>query len=389
MVEKGFLNSFLVLSLLINIYKAERELPENKLELYQKCFEYIANKREKEKSQEKYDWNLISTLMKDNTFMELANLCLPNNSDVSKDIIKERLTQIYKTKYVSENQTELAVDQFLIFCSDRTELFVPASGEDCFKFFHRSFFEYFYSQYIFTRMSNVEDIYDAWKKFDVDSEIFELTLAMFKQKNENKYQKIVEFLFEKLNTSFSNKDERINVMNMLVLCMQVIDDELYKKQFIDFIVDNVEFCTKTIKKIHNQKFIINVITSNEVYKNMVINKYRNIAMFEYVIAFLKTYPEVVEFLKQNKKHDNLSEQKEMLKFRYQHFYNYNFYSQICLSDIALDKAFGNLASEDIVAMGKIAGATTKEINKIQAKYKRYMELNPKMKENVDKLLLQN
>lgn len=28
-------------------------------------------------------------------------------------------------------------------------------------------------------------------------------------------------------------------------------------------------------------------------------------------------------------------------------------------------------------------------NKIQAKYKRYMELNPKMKENVDKLLLQN
>ena len=81
LVDKGFLNSFLVLSLLINIYKAERELPENKLELYQKCFEYISNKREKEKSQEKYDWALISTLMKDNTFMELANLCLPNNSD--------------------------------------------------------------------------------------------------------------------------------------------------------------------------------------------------------------------------------------------------------------------------------------------------------------------
>ena len=186
LVDKGFLNSFLVLSLLINIYKAERELPENKLELYQKCFEYISNKREKEKSQEKYDWALISTLMKDNTFMELANLCLPNNSDVSKVIIKERLTQIYKTKYVSENQTELAIDQFLIFCSDRTELFVPASGEDCFKFFHRSFFEYFYSQYIFTRMSSVEEIYDAWRTFDVDSEIFELTLAMFKQKNESK-----------------------------------------------------------------------------------------------------------------------------------------------------------------------------------------------------------
>ena len=54
--------------------------------------------------------------MKDNTFMELANLCLSNNSDVSKDKIIERLTQIYKTKYVSENQTELAIEQFLIFC---------------------------------------------------------------------------------------------------------------------------------------------------------------------------------------------------------------------------------------------------------------------------------
>ena len=53
----------------------------------QKCFEVIANKREKEKSHERYDWNLISTLMKDNTFMELANLCLPNNSDVDKDVI--------------------------------------------------------------------------------------------------------------------------------------------------------------------------------------------------------------------------------------------------------------------------------------------------------------
>ncbi len=150
LVEKRFLSSFLILSLLINIYKAERELPENKLELYQKCFEYISNRREKEKSQDKYDWSLISTLMKDNTFMELANLGLPNNSDISKEEIKSILTEIYKNKYVSENQTEQAIEQFLTFCSDRTELFVPSSGEDCFKFFHRSFFEYFYSQYIYT-----------------------------------------------------------------------------------------------------------------------------------------------------------------------------------------------------------------------------------------------
>ena len=98
LVDKGFLNSFLVLSLLINIYKAERELPENKLELYQKCFEYISNKREKEKSQEKYNWNLISTLMKDNTFMELANLCLPNNRDVNKQVNKRNINSNLQNK---------------------------------------------------------------------------------------------------------------------------------------------------------------------------------------------------------------------------------------------------------------------------------------------------
>lgn len=388
LVDKGFLNSFLILSLLINIYKAERELPENKLELYQKCFEYISNKREKEKSQEKYDWALISTLMKDNTFMELANLCLPNNSDVSKDIIKERLTQIYKTKYVSENQTELAIDQFLIFCSDRTELFVPASGEDCFKFFHRSFFEYFYSQYIFTRMSSVEEIYDAWSSFDVDSEIFELTLAMFKQKNESKYQEIVEYLLEKLEKTFGNNDERINVMNMIVLCMQVIDDELYKKQFVAFIVDNVEFCSKNIQKIHNQGFIINVINSDNDYKKMIINKYRDIAIYESVIAFLKVYPEAEQLYKQNSKHSNYTQEIEMFKYRFKHFYNFYFYSQIYFSNIAINEVFENLTSADLIRIGGNAGATTREINKTQAKYKKYLALKPEMKEKINKLLLQ-
>lgn len=379
LVNKGFLNSFLVLSLLINIYKAERELPENKLELYQKCFEYISNKREKEKSQEKYDWSLISTLMKDNTFMELANLCLPNNSDVSKNVIKEKLTHIYKTKYVSENQTELAIDQFLIFCSDRTELFVPASGEECFKFFHRSFFEYFYSQYIFTRMSTVEEIYNAWRVFDVDSEIFELTLAMFKQKNESKYQEIVEYLLKKLEILFKSNGERITVLNMLILCMQVIDDELYKKQFVDFIAENVEFCRKNIQKIHNQRFIINVINSNNDYKNIIIDNYRDIAIYECLVAFTEVYPEEEHFFGQNREKGDFDKLIDLFEFKFQHSYSYNFYLQIYFSNFALDKVFENITDSDIVTLGKVVGANTKEINKVQSKYKKYMMLNSKKK----------
>ena len=99
LVEKGFLNSFLVLSLLINIYKSELRLPENKLELYQKCFEYIAKRRELDKTQNVFDWRVISPIMKDNTFIELSRMGMPNNSNIDKKDIKERLLQVYKTKY--------------------------------------------------------------------------------------------------------------------------------------------------------------------------------------------------------------------------------------------------------------------------------------------------
>ena len=137
LVDKGFLNSFLVLSLLINIYKAERELPENKMELYQKCFDYIALRREKEKTKAKFDWDLITCMMKDNTFMELARMCFPNNSDIGKNEIVDMLCKTYGGKYTSSAETERAAEHFLVFCSDRTELFVPATGEDRFKFFHK------------------------------------------------------------------------------------------------------------------------------------------------------------------------------------------------------------------------------------------------------------
>lgn len=54
----------------------------------------------------------------------------------------------------------------------------------------------------------------------------------------------------------------------------------------------------------------------------------------------------------------------------------------------INKVFENLSSTDIVTLGKKTGATTKEINKTQAKYKKYLALKPEIKENVDKLLLQ-
>ena len=193
---------------------------------------------------------------------------------------------------------------------------------------------------------------------------------MFKQKNENKYQEIVGFLFSKLNESFSNIDERINVMNMLVLCMQVIDDELFKTQFIDFIVHNVAFCKKNIKRIHNQRLIINVINSNNIYRDMIISNYQDIAIFECIVAFC-----------------DLNDEMDAYRYRFQHFYNYNFYSQIYFSNNKIDKIFENFESIDIVVIGRKAGANTKEIGRIQAKYKKYIALKPELKKELKRLLI--
>lgn len=278
LVRKGFLNSFLVLSLLINIYKAERELPENKLELYQKCFEYIANKREKDKTQKEFDWRVISPIMKDNTFIELSQMGLPNNSNIDKNDIKDRLLQVYKAKYGSEAETENAIDEFLKFCSDRTELFVP-TAEDKYHFFHRSFFEYFYSLYIFLRCANEHNMLEELLKFDVDSEVFELTIAMLKQKSEDRYQTLIKIMFEEVEKELDSSEKNFSVLNVLILSMQVIDDVLFRKKFLEIIVERKDVILKNMDNIHNLRLVASIYENDTNSCNAIYNSYYDEYLF--------------------------------------------------------------------------------------------------------------
>lgn len=268
LIEKRFLSSFLVLSLLINIYKAERELPENKLELYQKCFEYIANKREQKITRKEFNWSVILPIMKDNTFIELSKLGMPNNSNIDKESIKDCLLQVYKRKFACEADTENAIEEFLKFCSDRTELFVPSS-EDKFKFFHRSFFEYFYSLSIY-RMKNAQSMLNELLKFDVDSEVFELTISMLKQNDEEKYQELIDLIFEKVSEEFNAENGFFNAFNALILSMQVIDDAYYKEKFVGIIIDQKDRILGNIDLIHNLRLIPNIF-ENDVNSCAIIS----------------------------------------------------------------------------------------------------------------------
>lgn len=254
LIDKGFLNNFLVLSLLVNIYKAEKELPENKIDLYKKCFEYIAKKREEEKSKTGYDWKSIYPLMKDSTFISLSILAAPNNRDILRTQVEELLLRQYKTKYPDEATAECAIKEFLEFCSNRTELFVPSSSDDKFKFFHRSFFEYFYSRYIH-QQPEIENMYELMAKFDIDSEVFELTVALVKEDNEEKYQKLIEYILGKVNEEFSDPRWTCTAFGILTLAMQVIDDAYYIQKYYEIVVANkkIMFADKILTM--NQRLI--------------------------------------------------------------------------------------------------------------------------------------
>ena len=263
LIDKNFLNNFLALSLLVHIYRAENKLPENKTNLYKKCFEYIAKEREiEEKDGTGFNWANVAPLMKDSTFISLSTLGVPNNNDVSRKDVEKLLLEQYKIKFNNEAETECAIKEFLDFCSSRTELFVPSTTDDKFKFFHRSFFEYFYSRYIY-QCATVEEMYDLMNKFDVDSEVFELTVALVKEDNETKYQKLVMYLFQKAEECLNDKTEMYIAFHILTLAMQVIDDAYFKQRYFELVINNVEkLTTNQVKDINNRlifSWMINAI----------------------------------------------------------------------------------------------------------------------------------
>ncbi|MBO5211829.1 MAG: NACHT domain-containing protein [Clostridia bacterium] len=400
LIDKGFLNSFLVLSLLINIYKAELELPENKLELYEKCFKYIANKREKKITNKSYDWDAISALMKDNTFMELADLCYPNNNAVDKDTISETLLTIYKSKFKSEIEAENAIEEFLKFCSDRTELFVSAAEEDKFKFFHRSFFEYFYSQYIFVRCTNENEILEKLMLFDVDSEVFELTVAMLKQKSEAIYQKLIELLLENASREFKTKSSFM-FFNILVLSMQVVDDALYREKFLEHIIQNKNIIVKERFLFHNLKLISDIYRSDDAAYIKIKNAYFDECMKYLLDICSRFWHYENKFSKMGTKSiDVFSDDIPIVdnKTQFDFVFSYNkvkinrkndFYINIFLKVCDIDDEINKISANDIKRICsnfpfKIRKQKIKNFNKTVDWYRK---LNIKQKEEIKKTLI--
>lgn len=122
--------------------------------------------------------------MSDATFMELARLGAPNNADIYEEEIKASILSLYQMKFHSEGECRAATEMFLQFCADRTEVFIPSPNSNLeYRFFHRSFYEYFFAKSISIHTQTVAKTYEELYQFDVDSEVFELLLTIYDQKN--------------------------------------------------------------------------------------------------------------------------------------------------------------------------------------------------------------
>lgn len=246
LVDKGFVKGFLTLSLLMAIYKNEQELPANKVALYQKCFEYIANTREKNKNLlynsstgRAYDWNMLAKLMGDATFMELAQLGTPNNRDISRETIDELMTSLYVQRFHSETECRAAIEVFLQFCADRTEVFVPSPNSNTeYRFFHRSFYEFFCANYIATRTRFVEDTYLKLNDFEVDSELFELLVQLYNKNNPTYLRELIQYAFQQAEEQLQNPTGGASrAFDILVMLMQTADENDFSEQFIRLFLD--------------------------------------------------------------------------------------------------------------------------------------------------------
>jgi len=235
LIEKEFLNSFLVLSLLVNIYSGEQKLPDTKISLYKKCFEYITKDREIDgKKSTEYPREKIVYFLRESTFAELSTMCLPNNKDVDYDTVVEFLLKTFNKTFTDEAVLYERIDCFLKFCAERTDLFVISQKENHFRFFHRSFFEYFHARKLFNTES-ISHTFNALKQFDNDSEIFELYIAICKDNNIDKYYNVVETLFDEVSKGDSVDYDSLNI---LMHFFSEINEEHYVNRLLRFLADN-------------------------------------------------------------------------------------------------------------------------------------------------------
>jgi hypothetical protein len=289
LIKANFLTNFLMVTLMIRIFKAERKLPENKIDLYDKCITYIAIDREKEKAVSRNFDNIHTLINSDATFEHIASLCRRNNNECFHDEIVKTLTNLFSQRYMDINSTHVAIEQFLQFCCDRTEVFVQGVKEKHYKFFHRSFFEFFYAKHLLKNSSGNVKLYNELVKFSDDSEMLEITVSYLKKDNYKRYMELGDVIFSK---SIKNK-------NYLMLFQFVaLSDEyshinkIYDIFFSNDFKETIKQTSRGLMPIEDMKEVIIKLFKFEDFFDRVMSFYKNELLDSIILDWVLTSNEL-------------------------------------------------------------------------------------------------
>ncbi|KHL95904.1 hypothetical protein QW71_09870 [Paenibacillus sp. IHB B 3415] len=288
LIQSGFLTSLLTVSLLVQIYKAEKELPENKIDLYEKCVEYISKKREKDQKKSNFNFKLMSNILDNNiSFEKLAWLSRPNNVEIKENEIKAFFLEIYEESYSSKNETRNAIDEFLKFCAQRTELYVAGNQEEHYRFYHRSFYEFFYSKCIINEYTENNLLFEELLKFGFDSEMFELTISLLKKHNYDRFKLFIKFLFDSIeNIESIDNIEKEEMLLKACIMLNCSDQIQYCNKIYDYCFNE----NRVLKELENDNAHVYILPLLIKVENKMSRKLENdiISFYreEVVVAFL-------------------------------------------------------------------------------------------------------
>ncbi|WP_314590150.1 NACHT domain-containing protein [Paenibacillus terrigena] len=230
LIENNFLTNFLMVALMVNIFTSERELPETKVQLYKSCTEYISRKREIKDKKVKFNYDIIRSMVNnDETFEQLSFLGKRNNKEVSNAEIEKCLRMTYDKLFLDQNQLINAIDEFLKFCSERTELYVEGN-EGYYRFFHRSFFEYYYSKFIIKSITCNTELINELLNFSPDSEMFELTVSLLKSEYYSRYELFLDDVFSMIEQN-TLLDKKSIILRMITDFMFISEEEYFQKKY--------------------------------------------------------------------------------------------------------------------------------------------------------------
>jgi hypothetical protein len=189
----------LMLALLCNIYRGERHIPRNRVDVYRRCSIMLFERWDKDRG--------ITVSLPFITHIRYAIAYLAewiySNQDLQSgvreaDLITKTTAYLFGRIFDTEEEAEAAATDFVNFCRGRAWVFTDVGGE-LYQFSHRTFLEYFTALSVSRRVAAATEFWAdlrprlARNEWDM---VAQLALAMFDESHEGGADQVLSLLLD-------------------------------------------------------------------------------------------------------------------------------------------------------------------------------------------------